>query len=293
MNTSDIEVFLYAAESLSFSKAADACFMSRQAVSRKIGALEKELGATLFHRSQRGQRISLTPQGRRYYDFFRVTQRRWEELRKSLHAELEGNLIQVAYLEGLDFPPMLQKILSDIRDRYGAEGSLTTYDMHDLTEVLESEKYDLILAYSGPRLDLYRDYDHTPVGRIPMVLVVKKGLCPGAKSASDFSRFPVATWLRKDQTPEVAIDKCTEHCMDFGFRCTDVRVYPNRDTVRAAIELGHGVGICTAIDRLTQSGEVETFPLEGYSELSCLWRREERNPVVRAVVRELCRSDPS
>ena len=112
MNTSDIEVFLCAADALSFSKAAEEKYMSRQAVSRKVGALEKELGVSLFRRSQRGQRLVLTPEGQRYYDFFRVSQRRWEELRASIHTDLGGSLIHVAYLEGLDFLPSLQQIVS-------------------------------------------------------------------------------------------------------------------------------------------------------------------------------------
>lgn len=286
MNTSDIEVFLCAADTLSFSKAAEENYMSRQAVSRKVCALEKELGTALFRRSRKGQRIALTPEGQRYYDFFRQTQRRWEELRASIHTEIGGKLIHVAYLEGLDFLPSLQKILADIQDKYGMEGSLSTYDMHNLTEVVESDKFDLILAYDTPRLNLYREYDHVTVGRIPMVLTVKKGLLSGAKRASDFERFPVATWLRREQTPEQAIDKCTEHCLDFGFHASDVRLFPNRDTARASIELGHSVGICTEIDRLTQSSAVETFPLKGQSVLTCLWRRTERNPVVLSIIQE-------
>ena len=287
MNTNDIEIFLCAADNLSFSKAAEENYMSRQAVSRKIGALEKELGADLFHRSQKGQRIVLTPEGQRYYDFFRVSQRRWEELRASMHTEIGSRLIQVAYLEGLDFLPSLQKILADVQDKYGMEGSLSIYDMHNLTEVVESGKYDLILAYDTPRLNLYQDYEHVTVGRVPMVLAVKKGLRPRAKRASDYEDMPVATWLRRDQTPEQAIDKCTEHCMDFGFHASAVKLFPNRDTARAAIELGHGVGICTEIDRMAQSSAVVTFPLRGQSTLSCLWRRNERNPVVLALVQEL------
>ena len=287
MNTSDIEVFLCAADALSFSKAAEEKYMSRQAVSRKVGALEKELGVPLFRRSQRGQRLVLTPEGQRYYDFFRVSQRRWEELRASIHTDLGGSLIHVAYLEGLDFLPSLQQILRDVQDKYGMEGSLSTYDMHDLTETVESDKYDLILAYDTPRLNLFRDYDHVVAGCIPMVLTVRKGLRPKARRASDFSDLPVATWLRKDQTPEEAIRKCTEHCLDFGFRCSSVKVFPNRDTVRAAIELGHGIGICTEIDRLAQSSAVETFPLRGHSTLVCLWRKDERNPVVRSIVRDM------
>ena len=66
-----------------------------------------------------------------------------------------------------------------------------------------------------------------------------------------------------------------------------MKVFPNRDTVRAAIELGHGIGICTEIDRLAQSSAVETFPLRGHSTLVCLWRKDERNPVVRSIVQAM------
>lgn len=56
-----IRYFLKAAESGSFSKAADQMFISAQALTKQIGLLEDELGGKLFVRSYKG--ITLTPLG--------------------------------------------------------------------------------------------------------------------------------------------------------------------------------------------------------------------------------------
>ena len=56
-----IRCFLEVANCLSFTAAAKNLFMSQQAVTKQIAALEQELGFRLFHRSTRS--VSLTPAG--------------------------------------------------------------------------------------------------------------------------------------------------------------------------------------------------------------------------------------
>ena len=63
MNLSQIEYFAKAAETLSFSRAADELFVTQQAVSKAVANLEGELGARLFERMAGG--LELTPEGRR------------------------------------------------------------------------------------------------------------------------------------------------------------------------------------------------------------------------------------
>ncbi len=61
MDTSDLQAFLAIAEAGSFSRAAERLFLTQPAVSKRIAALEQELGAQLFHRI--GRRIQLTEAG--------------------------------------------------------------------------------------------------------------------------------------------------------------------------------------------------------------------------------------
>lgn len=64
-----IEYFNRAAECGSFSAAARSFQVSTPAVTQLVRALERSLGATLFHRSAKG--LSLTQDGERYYDMSR------------------------------------------------------------------------------------------------------------------------------------------------------------------------------------------------------------------------------
>ena len=59
MNIADLSTFLAVAESGSFSRAAERSFLTQPAISKRIAALEAELGARLFDRV--GRRVQLTP----------------------------------------------------------------------------------------------------------------------------------------------------------------------------------------------------------------------------------------
>lgn len=63
---SEMRAFIGVVEAGGFSAAARRSGESQPAVSKAVGALEKRLGVTLFHRSTR--RVTLTDQGQRYYD---------------------------------------------------------------------------------------------------------------------------------------------------------------------------------------------------------------------------------
>ena len=67
MNVSirQLKYFLAVVRENSFSRAADACFISQSAISQQIHALETALGCELFARSNR--RFSLTPAGEHFY----------------------------------------------------------------------------------------------------------------------------------------------------------------------------------------------------------------------------------
>ncbi len=65
MYSRHLETFISVADSGSFSKAAEALYISSTAVIKQINLLEQELGLTLFERTHRG--IELTKAGRSVY----------------------------------------------------------------------------------------------------------------------------------------------------------------------------------------------------------------------------------
>ena len=294
MNSSEVQCFMISAELLSFTKAAERLYLTRQAVSKRVLSLEKELNNKLFIRNS--QTLLLTEAGKLYYEFFQNTQTRWERLQANLMSlHQKSSTLDVSYLEGLNMPPELLDVLFSVRDQYNVALQLSTYDMHNLNALVENGAHDLILCYGGPRLKMYREYEYVPVASYGMVLVAHNNLfreIPNA-SISNFEHFPMITWLRKDQTVEEALSKCAQCCSDFGFHCQEIRVVSNRETARAEIEAGHGVGICTSIDRLANSPVIRTLSLHGTSTLVCMWKRNTTSPAVRAVVQKLQQSEYS
>lgn len=61
-----LKTFICSAECGSFAKAAEALFLSPNAVKKRIGALEESLGYPLFERTLKG--IKLTPSGKSFYN---------------------------------------------------------------------------------------------------------------------------------------------------------------------------------------------------------------------------------
>ena len=68
MEFKHVEYFVETCKYRSMSKAADALFISQQALSRCIAGMEQELGTALFHRSVKG--IRLTEFGQQFYNTF-------------------------------------------------------------------------------------------------------------------------------------------------------------------------------------------------------------------------------
>jgi DNA-binding transcriptional LysR family regulator len=77
-----IRIFFTVAEAGSFTKAGDTLGLSQSAVSRQIGALERELRSPLFHRHTRG--LILTEQGELLFQAAREMTQRLERTRAQL-----------------------------------------------------------------------------------------------------------------------------------------------------------------------------------------------------------------
>ncbi|HHH49101.1 MAG TPA: LysR family transcriptional regulator [Gammaproteobacteria bacterium] len=87
MDTANLKTFIAAAELASFSLAAERLYLTQPAVSKRISALEAELGTRLFDRI--GRRVSLTEAGRMLLPRAR-----------DILAEIDDSLRQIANLSG-------------------------------------------------------------------------------------------------------------------------------------------------------------------------------------------------
>lgn len=164
MEFRQLQYFLKAAREGSFSKAAEKAYISQQALSKAIAALEKELNLPLFWRTARG--AVLTEEGK----FFQERARAILELvdstvrdMQSLHAGKNSNLI-LYITSGLEdlldmdcllafserYPPytvctranddiQIEKKIIDGREEIGIVGSIGNLDQFDAVRLLDPD----------------------------------------------------------------------------------------------------------------------------------------------------------
>jgi DNA-binding transcriptional LysR family regulator len=125
MDTASLNTFITAAETESFSQTAERLYLTQPAVSKRIAALEDELGARLFDRI--GRRVSLTEAGRALLGRAKIILQDIEDSRRlisNLSGTVAGRLsIGTSHHIGLHrLPPVLR--------HYSAEYPEVELDLH-------------------------------------------------------------------------------------------------------------------------------------------------------------------
>lgn len=94
----DLRLFLLAAEAGSFTAAAPHAGLEQSTLSRRIAALEAQLGGALFLRARSG--LTLTEQGERVLPLAREVRLRIQEIGEMAHREVTGT-VRIALTEGM------------------------------------------------------------------------------------------------------------------------------------------------------------------------------------------------
>ena len=152
MNRNQLRYFVAAAESRSFTKAADQCFISQTAVTQQIHLLEEMLGCPLFDRSTRP--VSLTPAGKAFLTEAKAILERMDHAIDRAHGAatgLTGNL-RIGYLKGYE-----QSGFTDFLRQFHQQHTnllITFYrgTTDQLAAGLLNNQFDLILTWDSTNL---------------------------------------------------------------------------------------------------------------------------------------------
>ena len=114
MDLAKIQYFLEAARLNNFTEAARKCHIAQ--TTKYISQLEKELGCRLFCREHRG--VSLTAEGRRFYEGMKKICQEYQDLRGSLRLkQRKGLYLGIAMQEYIEarWLRRLKKIFPNVR----------------------------------------------------------------------------------------------------------------------------------------------------------------------------------
>ena len=219
MTVAEIDAFLAIVHYGSMTAAAQKLFISQPALSRRIRALEEELGFPLLLRSKGIRFISLTDQGRNFILIAEKWRRLWDEMQGAslnasspvLHVSSIGSLLSYVL-----FPAMQQFLSENPTCDFSME---TQHSIHAYDFVSEG-KIDIALVSD---LFFSKSVNAIPLWREPMYLVagekveILQGMPPSALNVSQEIKVPWHNtfetwhnyWFGRGVRPHIVLDQMT------------------------------------------------------------------------------------
>lgn len=266
MEFRQIEAFVNAVKYKSFSKAADATFLTQPTISAHINNLENELGITLLNRS--GREITLTKQGELFYPFaIDMLHTRSQALFsvQKLSETMEGVLdIHVSSIPGQYYLPKLMGEFHDRRPkvRFYVDQS----DSKNVIENILSQKGEIGLT--GYKISNSLVYE--PIFMDEMVLMVPdmdRFSQWDSGSIVDFEDFKQETFiLREDGSgTKQEMEKAEIHGVPAFKNVNVIARMNNMEAIKQAVAGGLGISILSrrAIEDSITDHPVKYFRIDG------------------------------
>ena len=149
MELRQLKYFLAVADTRSFVSAANALYISRQAVSKAVGQLEQELGVELFVRDSNG--AFLTPAGLMFYDRIRSSVMELDQVRTEMqrYGARFHQRVRLAFSVGI--MPLYEQALQQFRqEQENVELEYCEYPERTCLERLTEHKADLAICAEQP-----------------------------------------------------------------------------------------------------------------------------------------------
>lgn len=172
MTIRQLEYFLSAARTLSFTKTAQSFYISQSAVTQQIKSLEEELDVKLFWRNN--NQIRLTPVGELFVPEADAVVSRIREAQEKLHAARDGmtGSLSIGYLQSVEmtqFPGSIQEFSEDYP---GIQINLHRDNAMALHDDFMAGKYDLIFSIDNEVLQ-YPGAGRVELEQFPFYIVVR------------------------------------------------------------------------------------------------------------------------
>lgn len=149
MNSQQLQCFIYVAERLNFTKAAEALFLSVPTVTHHIKSLEEELGTTLFYRNSRV--VKLTEQGEKFYFDAKDIFLRMEDAINQFqnYSEHNSTLLRIGCMTEIELRKLEPVIRRMHKDYPFIRPKVIVRDYFELKNLYENQQLDLVISTYG------------------------------------------------------------------------------------------------------------------------------------------------
>ena len=283
MNRNQLRYFVAAAESRSFTKAADQFFISQTAVTQQIRLLEEMLGCPLFDRSTRP--VSLTPAGKAFLTEAKAILERMDQAIDRAHGASTGlsGSLRIGYLKGYEQSGFTD-FLREFHQRH-ANLLITFYrcTTDQLAAGLLGNQFDLILTWDSTNLKQDE--------RVDWLLAEEVGLVAALYAGHPFAQ---RRQLRRDSYGDAFFMNLYKEA---GYRPNILFCSSDSESILMMVAAEEGVSILPDYSaRKNAPAENLVFiPLTGQGEqeeVIAAWRRDAQNPALAQFVAALRQAAP-
>ncbi len=271
LDSHQLNVFLTAAETLNFSRAAELLHMSQPSVTQHIRSLEQHFGTTLFFR--KGRQISLTEAGIALLPLARqmvAVSLRTDEIMDQIKGEVQGNLvIGCSTTPGKYILPVLLADFMRRHPRVNASCSVTA--RAQALQMLENGEVKFALS-SNPE-EFSSNVEFRKLIDDPITLLVPKNHEWAARGQIRLEELMSERFIMREETAgtyRTVRNALARH----GHNINDLRIIltlGNSEAIAIAIQEGIGVGFVSqmVVERMTseQAVPVKIHNLEIYQEI--------------------------
>lgn len=282
MDLTRLSYFVAAAETGSFTAAAQACYTSQPNISKQMLALESELDAKLFYRENRS--VRLTQAGEYLYKEVKDLPRRLDQVFQTTRAlsRGDGGQLTIGLLAG-------QILNSEFIDRFNyfekeypeLKFSLERAGFTALRAALDSYRLDMIITLS---------FDIEPRPDLEIETLKKQGgalFISRMSSVQDFDDLSKAPFIAI--SPEESYggyQQLIRFGQQNGFEPNIVRLADSLDSLLFYVEAGVGVAMLDRNTRLETDRNIKVLPVPDSeaANLVAVWRKDNNNPHIRKMV---------
>lgn len=290
-NEMGIQCFLEVAKTLNFTQAATNLFITQQACSKHVSALEKELGFPLFIRSTR--RVILTPEGEMLNGaLLRFSGEFWEIVdRARCSAEKKAYRLTFGLMAGTS-PSVMAERIQDLRKDFPLLHIDWVYgEQHRLAEMILDRQLDAALLFRAGA-EVYPGLRWRTLATFrPWVLVSSKltkefGGAPSELIAS----LPFGAHIQYGSTAEESYREAERFLNIFRLESSGVTMYETVEESYAGVETGACFAVCTPFSPNSFSPYLERYPISYDAELVCAWNPTTENPRLSEILGRLTRT---
>jgi len=285
LNIRQIQIFILAADTGSFTKAGEKMYMTQSMVSKSVASVEKNLGLQLFVRNSQG--VVLTPAGRIIYQSWKKLVEGMEQTVALAHAAQAGSFHQVFIS---DFSTSVKKeylwpYVERFKNMYPeVDVLLETSDPGKVLERLENNRCDIAYAPFW-NIPLFEQ------NKIRWKYVLRCPLCVWVhKSSPLYGREHLDIMDLKEETFIIVSPLIMTHyekmvlnmCRKGGFEPRKIIRVADAGAATLNLKMGKGIVIRDAVFDSAETHDIRVFDLEGTEGGTIIaWRSDLKNKCAR------------